>query len=183
MVCFNPISCHWFKMFTNFEETKPIRLSTHNDRSDVLKGYLWIYSPRHKIWKAPSRPNFSNLLGKFSSCVTCNLLVNIVNNTTKKPQNFKECQKTQPSCIFSFLSFTFVFTVWLQRRGALGCVFSQLSINVEFLTSFLCIVVFVIDLGLYFWNNISTFSYFSDCIISMQINWIINKYIYCVAIS
>ena len=48
--------------------------------------------PRHKIRKAPSKPNFSYLSGSFSSCVTCNLMVNIL-IIQQKPQNFQERQK------------------------------------------------------------------------------------------
>lgn len=55
--------------------------------------YLWIYSPRHKIRQAPLRPNFSSLFANFFGCITCNLMVNIVNNTTKT-QSFQECQNT-----------------------------------------------------------------------------------------
>ena len=48
--------------------------------------------PRHKIRKAPSRPNFSYLSGNFSSCVTCNVMVNIT-TIQQKPQNLQERQK------------------------------------------------------------------------------------------
>ena len=48
--------------------------------------------PRHKIRKAPSRPNFSYLSDNFSSCVTCYVMVNIT-MIQQKPQNFKERQK------------------------------------------------------------------------------------------
>ena len=48
--------------------------------------------PRHKIRKAPSRPNFSYLSGNFSSCVTYNVMVNIT-IIQQKPQNFQERQK------------------------------------------------------------------------------------------
>lgn len=37
-----------------------------NDPSNILKGYLWICSRKHKIWKTSSRPNFSYLLGNLS---------------------------------------------------------------------------------------------------------------------
>ena len=47
---------------------------------------------RHKIRKAPSRPNFSYLSGYFSSCVTCNVMVNIA-IIKQTPQNFQERQK------------------------------------------------------------------------------------------
>ena len=52
---------------------------------------------RHKIQKAPSRTNFSYLSGNFSSCVACNVMVNMVNNTAK-PQNFQERQKRRGIC-------------------------------------------------------------------------------------
>ena len=48
--------------------------------------------PRHKIRKAPSRPNFSYLSGNFSSCVACNVMVNIT-IIRQKPQNSQERQK------------------------------------------------------------------------------------------
>ena len=47
---------------------------------------------RHKIQKAPSRPNFLYLSSNFSSCVTCNVMVNIT-RIQQKPQNLQERQK------------------------------------------------------------------------------------------
>ena len=48
--------------------------------------------PRHKVRKAPSSPNFSDLSGNFSSCVRRNVMVNIT-IIQQKPQNFQERQK------------------------------------------------------------------------------------------
>ena len=49
--------------------------------------------PRHKIRKAPSRPNFPYLSVNFSSCVTNNVKVNIT-IIQQKLQNFQERRKT-----------------------------------------------------------------------------------------
>ena len=93
----------------------------HNYRYDVLKGYLWIYSPRHKIRKALLRSNFSYLSGNFSSRVTFNLMVNIVNNTTKT-QNFQEFQKAWPfsvRCIGLLEDFTNQDSNWVHKDQSL----------------------------------------------------------------
>ena len=60
----------------------------------LLFSYLesTLQNPRHKTRKAPPRPNFSYLSGNFSSCVTCNVMVNIT-IIQQKPQNFQGRQK------------------------------------------------------------------------------------------
>ena len=48
--------------------------------------------PRHTIQNVPSRPNFSYLSGNFSSCVTCNVIVNItiIQQNHKTSRNVKK---------------------------------------------------------------------------------------------
>ena len=75
------------------------------DRSDVLKWYSWIYSPRRIIRKAPSRPNFLYFLYNFPSYVICSLMANIVNNTKKNTKLLG----TSENVIFSFVDYTLFY--------------------------------------------------------------------------
>ena len=78
---------------TNIEETRLTGISIYNDRPDVLKRYLLIYSPRHKYEKHRQDP-ISLTSRATSSCVTCNWIVNTVNNTTKNTK-FPGTSKTR----------------------------------------------------------------------------------------
>ena len=83
----------------------------------TFEGYFWIYSRRCKIWKAPSRSGFSSLLGNFSSYVTCNLMVNIVNNTTKNTKLPGTSENMTVSCALQWhLCYVILFPPCDMRR-------------------------------------------------------------------
>ena len=84
--------------------TKTAGIFIHKDQSDVLKGCFcfWIYSPRHKLGKTLSRSSFSYLSGNFSSCATCLLIINIINNTTKNTKFAETSKNVTVSCAVSW---------------------------------------------------------------------------------